>query len=219
MTSGPRDGALVPLEPAITFQSLEDEAYADLCARLDKELPSVTDNGFDFSKIRGLPDARSARAIVLHMALHGWAVPQIADILDESIPRVSRYLTEAMRQAAPVDDIELLRAEELQRLAAVEAAAWEQFYKSCDNAEKVVVSETKDGTYTATTTEGQTGNPAYLKIINDASRARRAMLGLDKPVRHETTAVRREFKAIEVVVRSREELEQMKAAGLLGDDS
>lgn len=85
-----------------------------------------------------------------------------------------------------VSGYDKLKQIELQRIDRVEAAAWEGYDRSCEDAVTVkesISGKADDSGSTETTTKGQSGNPAFLQTVLQCSRERRTILGLDAPTK------------------------------------
>jgi hypothetical protein len=200
----------VSVDDDVEFQQLVDKLLA--------EFPQVNSPGFDFSKIRGTLNQRTGKALVLHLTLSGWSITQIAAALDVEPSRVSNQLVRAISESAPLDDIELLRQLELQRLGEMEKMIREQFVRSCQNKVVKTVSDGDGeghGEMLVTRTEGQSGNPAYMRILVEISKRRAALLGLDASTKVSIDKTSREMVIHEVVVNTREDAIALKNAGLL----
>jgi DNA-binding CsgD family transcriptional regulator len=187
--------------------ALTDEAeYRSHLEKLDALLPTVASQGFDFSAIRGNIRGKTARAIVLHLALRGWSYTRIAEQLGIAPSKVSAYLTDAMLDAAPPDGIEALRTLELRRLDEQARICWEQYCRSCEDAvTETTTTDPEGGETTKRETKPQSGNPAYQRVLNDISKRRAAILGLDVPARVEVDSTRRVLTIKQVIVKTREE--------------
>jgi hypothetical protein len=131
--------------------------------------------------------AREREGQVLQMRLKGHTFAEIALAFGwkgESGPRDS--LRRAMQRLSPPEDLEQLRAIEVEKCNAVEQEAWEQWRRSCGDAVSKTVEESPDGKVRTTDkTERQTGNPALLEKILAAMNRRANLLGLDAPKRTE----------------------------------
>jgi hypothetical protein len=203
-------------EKTIDVYDAEEEAeYNALLATLAEKFPPVSSKGFDFSKIVGNCVGRTAKAIVLHLSCHGWSIAQIADALGIEIHAVNRYLGEVLQEVGGTEDVELIRNFELRKLDAWERDAWKQFDRSCEDAVTVTEIVTDKGTSSNTKTEGQSGNPAYLKLLLDIAKHRDKLLGLARPTKIEVNKTERVLKIKQIVVTTHEEANAVKAVGLL----
>lgn len=120
------------------------------------------------------------------------------------------------------NDIEVIRSEwratrvqklddeinhQLAKLDRIEAQAWIGWERSLRNGvEQIVESgDSKDGPYTKKRKKKavQSGDPRFLKIIDDALASRRQLLGLNAAQKMEMTNI---VKSIEVEVRSPEDV-------------
>lgn len=170
--------------------------------------PAVTQDGFDFNKIRGNLEGKTAKTIILALTCHGWSIAKISDHLEIKPKVVRNYLADAVREAAPIQDIEVARQLELHKCDVLEEAAWKSFQRSCEDAEVVTTSETKDGTFETRTVKGQSGDHTMLKTLLETSRHRAALLGLNKPTQVKIDKTVKNVKLQLVEVRNRQELPQ-----------
>ena len=193
----------------------EDAEYQALCAQLEALAPPVSGASFDLQSLRGNAEQRTAKAIILDRSCKGVSVADLAELLHCNPALVSRYLMEAIQEASPIDDIEILRKWELAKIDAEIKWLKEQQERSCQDKETTTVTKTKDGTFTTTRTEGQAGNPAYSKVLMDLGKRRAALLGLDKPAKVSVEKTERKLIINVVEVKSRADVEAAEAAGLL----
>jgi hypothetical protein len=193
----------------------EDAEYQLLLSRLSQEFPPVSRQGFDFSRIAGNFAGRTAKAIVLHLSCTGWSIAEIAEAIDVPTRVVSRYLSEVIREASPIGDVEILREFELRKLDALERLCHEQFTRSCEDAVIETEGSTDKGGFSSTTKKGQSGNPAYMRAIVDIGKRRDKLLGLEKPQQIQVDKTERKMVVNISRVNSREEIEQAKVAGVL----
>jgi len=206
----------IPPFRSIALSPQEDEEYQALLQRLNQEHPPVSGNGFDFSKIRGDFSDRSAKAVVLHLALIGWSITDLAETLKVSTNAVGHLLTHAIREACPIEDVEILRHWEEMKLDEQARVCYEQYRKSCED--EVIQREVagKDGEILVLETrKPQSGNPAYQRILLEISKYRADMLGLKEPTRVQVDKREQKLIVTEVIVKTREEVEAAKARGLL----
>jgi hypothetical protein len=136
--------------------------------------------------------ARQREGLAIKMRLNGATLDEIATQAGyASRSGAAMALARAKARLSPIEDIEELRRLEVARTYEVEQEAWEQWYRSTDDAVKKSVKETAiqlaeqdepgEATRldTTTTREGQTGNPALLDKILKAMERRAKLLGLD----------------------------------------
>ena len=193
-----------------------DQEYQALLANLDEKFPPVSAQGFDFSKIRGNCTGRTAKAIVLHLALTGWSVAQIAEAIDAPARSVSIYLADAICEASPIEDVEILRKFEARKLDEQAKACWEQFDRSCQDAVETHEALDKFGEIRELrTVKPQSGNPSYQRVLTDISKHRAKLFGLEKPVQIQIDKREQKLVVSEVIVSTREEAIAAKNAGLL----
>lgn len=108
--------------------------------------------------------------------------------------------------------------EQLARLDEVENQAWIGWERSLGNAVEDG-SETIDGTEgttrkTSKKTKKQSGNPTFLKVVQDAVRQRSELLGLMDPDARNGRDENEEAQVIAVVIDSREEAEELRTFSL-----
>lgn len=198
-----------------TIQQKDDAEYDALVAKLEAKFPPVSGEGFDFSKMKGNLKGRTAKAIVLQLSCQGWSVAEIAEAIGASACAVGQYLASAIREASPLDDVEILREFELRKLDVQEKACWEQFERSCEDAITEKEGSTDKGSFTSTERKGQSGNPAYIRALLAIGQRRAALVGMDKPTKVHVDKTERKLQVTEVVVTNREEVAAARAAGLL----
>ena len=205
--------------PAIRGYTLAEEAeYQALLARLPEEFTPVPRKHFDFTKICGNPLSRTTKAIVLHLFCVGWSVPDIGELIDAPPRATARYLVAAMREACPLDpeDVSTIREFELRRADIETKEAWAQFRRSCEDGVTETRTTDAEGNETKKVVrKGQSGNPAYLRILQEIGRRRERLLGLAQPLKVSIDKTERKLQITQIVVKTREEALAAKAAGLL----
>lgn len=207
---------MVDIDEELVPVASPDVEYLQILAKMDAAFPPVSRVGFDFEKIRGNIKGRTAEAIILALALHGWSVAQIADTLDVSPYHVGRLLAKAIREASPICDVEVLRDFELQKLNEQERVCWEQYKRSCEDevsAHEVIDKEGEVRELSAR--KVQSGNPTYQRILTDIGKRRASLLGLDAPSKVQVDKREQKLQITEVIVRTHEEVKAAMAAGLL----
>ena len=145
------------------------------------------------SKLRqGLAVAdRAMKAAEMH--LQGVAQKVIAERLGCGVATVNRDLKRVLAywQEAAADSRQAWVAKELSRVALVEKEAWRGWRRSLRNREIVNTKKTSgDGETKAEAskrTEGQAGDPQFLRRVLDCSARRSELLGLNAPQRQEHT--------------------------------
>lgn len=193
-----------------------DAEYEELLDKLDAEYPTISAKGLNLRQICGDPEARTAKAIVLHLVCTGWSVAEIAERLEQKPAVIRKYLAQAMVEAAPLDDIELIRRFEDHKLDVQSKAAWEQFRRSCEDevTERTTIDDEGKET-TQTTRKGQSGNPAYLRALMEIAKHRALLQGLAAPQKVEVNKTEKTLHIQEIIVTNREEALAAKAAGYL----
>ena len=81
-----------------------------------------------------------------------------------------------------IRDFDLLREEELQKLAQIEVEAWAAWVRSQKPAQEARVRDS-DPSNAVKTMKSRTGDPRFLEIVMKCSASRRELLGLDAPVK------------------------------------
>lgn len=140
------------------------------------------------------------QAVVAEMYLKGRTMADIADELGASINMVNYDLREVRKRwrTSAVRDFDAHREEQLARLDLIEAAAWREWERSCDDYHKRVEQGDElvepmvddDGEnveaptkFVRTETGGQTGDPRYMNVILSTVERRCKLLGLDAPTK------------------------------------
>ena len=193
----------------------DDQEYAALLAALDAEPAGASGQGFDLTQVQGNPYQKTAKAIILHRTLCGWSVSELAEALEFPVATVSRYLADAIREASQLDDLDVVRKHELLKLSAREAICHKQFQRSCEDAVTVVEEVGPRGITTKTYRKGQSGNPAYMAALDRIAQHRDRLLGLAAPTRVEVNKQSKTLQITEIIVSTREEVEEARKAGLL----
>lgn len=189
----------------IAFTEQEEKEYLALVQKLDEQFPPVSKRGFDLTKIRGTVEGKTAKAIVLQLSCSGWSIARIADTLGVPTQAVGRYLTEAIRDAAPIDDVAILRDFELVKMDAWEQWVHEQANRSCEDEVTVTETEGEKGSVVTTKRRGQAGNPAYIKLLLEIGKRRDKLLGTEKPTRVEINKQERKVEIHVVEIKTRED--------------
>jgi len=197
--------------------TLDDEEFNTLVANMDKLVPPIEGKGIDFTKIQGNYQKRTAKAIILHLTLtHRNSVEEIAAALEVSPTTVHRYLGEALRDTLVMEDVELLRRFEDMKLNEQAKVCWDQFYRSCEDAVTGHETTDEDGNVTTKTTRtGQSGNPAYQKMLLEIYKCRDKLWGLSQPTRVEVDKTDRKLVISEVIVKTPEDVQAARIAGYL----
>jgi len=207
----------------------EDEEYAQMLVELEKKYPKAA-KGFDFSKIGGSFEFKTGKALVLHLSLAGWRAAEIAEALDLPEKQIARYVTDAIAEAIDPLDADSLRHKMWAELMLQRKLMFEQWNRSCQDEvteTETWVVDTEDGVQDASPddpgarrvvkriTKPQTGNPAYQRAMIDALKQIDKLLGVSMPTKIEVDKTERRLQITEVVVTSREQVEEAKRAGLL----
>jgi len=128
------------------------------------------------------------RQQVAKLSLEGLSTYAIAAQMNVSQRTVWRDL-EIIRKEwrdRSVEMIDEVKAKELAKLDKVEAEAWAAYWRSTTDREKRVAEMRpgpSGGKFTKIETEGQAGDPRFLKIILDCQERRAKILGTDAPTK------------------------------------
>lgn len=125
------------------------------------------------------------RRLVSDLYIQGHSQLAIAEQLGISQPTVSTDLKAIQKQwrDAAVRDFDGQRERELRKLDALELEAWKAWQRSQKPSQEAVI--TSDGTTQKTQKKvaEQFGDPRFLEQISKCIASRRALLGLDAPVK------------------------------------
>ncbi len=198
------------------LDSSDDAEFQELVNHLLDEHPKVESKGFDLTKVQGRPGSRSWKAVILHLTLCGWPVSQIADALGSTPHKVSAALAVAIQEAVPVDDVEILRSLEIQKLGAWEQKANELLHKSTEPTVTKQFRETEDGRELETRTIAESrANPIYIKILLEISKRRSALLGMDQPTKVVVDKTTKQLTVRQIVVTTPAEVAAAREQGLI----
>ena len=124
----------------------------------------------------------------------GWAPTRMSErfgIALRNIHRDCRILDRRYLEAQ-VENVSHRRAAEVAKIALVEQEAWGAWDKSKEDAEvrtqrmrKAEAGAQGMPVEATIRTEGQSGDPAYLRLVLESTRERRKVLGTDRPERHD----------------------------------
>ena len=208
---------LSPASEPPAFDLTEEADLAALLDQIDDQYPKVNSKSFDFTKIKSSLRAgsRTAKTLVVHLTLCGWPLSKIARKLGKPFAMVSEWQAEGIAEAAPIDDIERWRGLEILKLDLIEEWAKEQFARSCEDATEERTTDGEKGSTTTSVTKGQSGNPAYLRILLETQKRRADLLGLDQPTKVHSVSDVREVKITEIIVRTYDDVLKLKEAGVI----
>ena len=145
---------------------------------------------------RGQQKIRAAqlRPKVVKLYLEGLTQRQIGKEVGLTQSSISKLIQASLRnwQESELANVEQYVRDELERLAIIEARAWEGWERSCEDAVRVTTKaievEPKDkeaakipGVERTTTREGQAGDARFLEVALKCVAKRCALLGLDAP--------------------------------------
>lgn len=145
------------------------------------------------------------RVEVTNLYRRGLTMREIAETLGISVSTVCADVKAARSRWKEqyAADYDALKSEQLAKLDEVERAAWEGWDRSLRNAVKETIKDTPDGIMESVTTEGQAGDPRFLKVIESVIAKRCRILGLDAP--HKIEIESTVTKTIEVVIENHSE--------------
>jgi hypothetical protein len=217
------DGEDEPIDVAATLVDVQDdEEYQNVLTTLATLAPPNPNRELDFTRIYGNCAARTAKAIVLHLAGHGWSVAEIADIIGAPANVTERYLRNALDDENPIDDatIDVLRRLELEKIRLLEKWLHEQKARSCENAVTEVTTweigeDGEEHQLVKRTEKGQAGNPSYVKALNELGKRRDRLLALETPTKVQIDKTERKLVVSEIIVRSRDDIAAAKEKALL----
>jgi len=123
--------------------------------------------------------------LVGDLHLRGWSQTSIAQELSVAQSTISHDLKAIHREwrKAAVRDFDLAREIELRKLQRLEREAWVAWEKSQKPAQEATVSSDGTNQRTIKKVAEQTGDVRYLEIVHKCVASRRALLGLDAPVK------------------------------------
>jgi Putative ATPase subunit of terminase (gpP-like) len=116
--------------------------------------------------------------------LKGWTQTAIAEHLGVRQKTVCTDLQVVRGEwrGSMIRDFDLLREEELKKLAVLEQEAWAAWERSQKPAQEARVKD-GDQSKATKTMKTRTGDPRFLEVILRCNANRRALLGLDAPVK------------------------------------
>jgi hypothetical protein len=125
------------------------------------------------------------RQRVAALYIQGWFQTAIAQGLGISQPTVCQDLQAIRKQwrDSAIRDFDALRERELQKLDLLEREAWAAWKRSQEPAESTRVVQDGSGKRAQKTEAHRVGDPRYLEQVHKCVASRRAILGLDAPVR------------------------------------
>jgi predicted transcriptional regulator len=125
------------------------------------------------------------RQAVADLYLQGWTQTAIAKQLGAAQSTVSADLKaiEAQWRESAVRDFDIVRGVELRKLERIEREAWEAWERTKKPAQSAVMTTDGEQQKTQKTVKEQHGDPRFLEAIQRCIASRRALLGLDAPVR------------------------------------
>ncbi len=127
------------------------------------------------------------REKVADLYLQGWTQCQIAEQVDVKQSTVSDDLKkiQAAWRASSVRDFDQARELELRKIDRIEREAWAAWERSQRPAQTATTSDESNQRKTRRQMRNQYGDPRFLEQVNKCIASRRALLGLDAPIRTE----------------------------------
>ena len=151
------------------------------------------------------------REKVADLYLQGWTQCQIAEQVDVKQSTVSDDLKKIQTawRASSVRDFDQARELELRKIDRIEREAWAAWERSQKPAQTSTTSDETHQRKTRRQMRNQYGDPRFLEQVNKCIASRRAILGLDAPVRTEIktdghTVVERRDRIVTVVAALRD---------------
>jgi|GEM_PF-1004466 hypothetical protein len=123
--------------------------------------------------------------LVGDLHLRGWSQVSISQELSVAQSTISHDLKTIHREwrKAAVRDFDLAREIELRKLHRLEREAWAAWEKSQKPSQEATISSDGTTQRTVKRVAEQTGDVRYLEIVHKCVASRRALLGLDAPVK------------------------------------
>lgn len=88
---------------------------------------------------------------------------------------------------ASMTDIDRLKAVQLAKVDELEATAWEGWFKSLQDKTSQTTQDTEGMKSTSNTTQSSSGDPRFLKLIDNCIERRCKILGIDAPAKVSAT--------------------------------
>jgi predicted transcriptional regulator len=125
------------------------------------------------------------RAAVADLYIQGCYQADIAQQLGVSQPTVSNDIKAIQKEwrASAIRDFDILRERELQKLDRLEREAWEAWERSQKPSQEATMSTDGSMQKTVKKVSEQSGDARYLEVVHKCIASRRALLGIDAPVR------------------------------------
>lgn len=125
------------------------------------------------------------RQQVAELYLQGWTQSAIACELAVSQPTISADLKAVRREwrDSRIRDFDEAVGTELKKIERIEREAWAAWARSQQPSESTRIVQGDGSKHVEKSVHQQVGNPRFLEQIHKTSAARRALLGLDAPVR------------------------------------
>ena len=160
--------------------------------------------------------SNAAKYAVLKLAQRGWSVRAIADKLGISMDVVRNNLSAALAEEFPLDDINELRSFYIGVLRRMERRCETEYHKSCQPTQTLTLKEDPErGLIRTEVTHPPKPNPAWEKLRLEAIKRIEALTGMAMPTRHEISKEVKQTTITAVVVKTPQDVIDLKAAGLL----
>lgn len=129
--------------------------------------------------------ALQRRQQVAELYLQGWTQNAIAEhlaVVQSTVSEDLKHVRQAWRESF-VAALDETRARELARIDLVETEAWAAWKRSQKPTQSATVTGEGNGQQTRKSMKHQIGDPRFLDQVNKCIAQRRAILGLDAPLR------------------------------------
>jgi IS30 family transposase len=125
--------------------------------------------------------------IVMERYLAGNSMRKIAEELNVAVGTVWNDVNAIRKhwREQSVDEYDLWKDRELERIDKLEMAAWQGWNRSTQDAVKITEEHSPDGSKNSMTTQGQAGDAAFLAILARCIEQRCKILGLYAPIRQQ----------------------------------
>jgi hypothetical protein len=127
------------------------------------------------------------REQVADLYLQGKTQMEISEVVGVGQPTVSSDLKriQAQWRESSVRDFDLARELELRKIDRIEREAWAAWERSKKPSQSATTSDDPNQRRTRRQVKNQNGDPRFLEQVNKCIASRRALLGLDAPIRTE----------------------------------
>jgi len=202
----------MPEQQLATVDEIEEEEYRAFVAELEERVPAIVPEKLDFARILGDNSRKSGKAIVLHLACNcGWSIREIAEKLGLSATMTRKYLCEAIYEATPLENVEIVRKFELMKLDALERICQVGIERSFEDAESTHETLSKDGDVVELKSRTrQSGSPGWAKVKTEIAKLRASLLGLAKPTEVRVDKTERKLVIKQIIVQDAGDVVQVE---------